>query len=166
MKHLILLRHAKSSWQNPDIDDFDRSLNKRGKRGARALGAWVQQSEWVPDQVLCSSARRTRETWEEMGLEGAPDLRDELYNADTAALLDALRKARGDTVLLIGHNPGIARLAHLLVAARPDHPRFDDFPTGSLLVADFDIDSFAALQPETGVVRDFLTPHDLTDGGD
>lgn len=163
MKHLILLRHAKSSWVNPELEDFDRPLNKRGKRSARALAKWFRESDWKPDQVLCSSARRTRETWEELDLAGTPELRDDLYHAGADRMLKALRHAEGKTVLLIGHNPGIAALAHVLVSTPPDHSRFDDFPTGSLLVADFDIKKFAKLAPGTGEVREFLTPHDLTD---
>ena len=59
---LILMRHAKSSWDDPAAADFDRPLNGRGRRSAKALGHWLRQRGWLPDRVLCSSARRTRET--------------------------------------------------------------------------------------------------------
>src|SRR6056297_125572 len=143
MKHLLLLRHAKSSWANPELADIDRPLNKRGKRGATAVGRWMRENGWIPDAALVSAARRTRETWERLELPGTPELRDDLYDAGPEALLTALRAARGDTVLLIGHNPGIGALAHRLDVAAPGHPRFEDYPTAGLAVLAFDIADWA-----------------------
>jgi phosphohistidine phosphatase len=165
MKHLILLRHAKSTWVNPDVDDFDRPLNKRGKRSAKVLGQWLRAQGWAPDAVFCSAARRTRETWEGLSLKGTPDLRRDLYHAAPETMLEVIRAApaAAKTLLLIGHNPGIAALAHQLVAAAPDHSRFNDYPTGSLLIADFDVKKPAKIAPGRGVVRSFVTPHDLTE---
>lgn len=163
MKTLILLRHAKSSWVNPDLGDIDRPLNKRGKRGAKALGKWLRKSPWQPDRVLCSSARRTRETCDALGLEAAAELRDDLYHASASAMLEILRQQDGAQVMVIAHNPGIASLAHSLVASAPDHPRFADYPTGSLLVAQFDISALSQLEPGIGRVESFLTPHDLVE---
>lgn len=160
MRQFILLRHAKSSWANPDLPDLDRALNKRGKRAARALGAWLGAEGWLPDEVLCSPARRTRETWEGLGLPGTPVLRPELYEATAGTILATLQAARGQRVLLIGHNPGIAELAQMMVAP-PDHPRFGDFPTGSLLMASADIGDWADLAPGMARLERFITPHDL-----
>ena len=78
-------------------------------------------------------------------------------------MLEVLHGAKGKTVLMIGHNPGIAALAQMLVATPLGHPRFADFPTGSLLVLDFDIKKWARAAPHMGEPRDFLTPHDLVD---
>ncbi|MFD0980391.1 SixA phosphatase family protein [Tropicimonas aquimaris] len=161
MRHLILLRHAKSSWVNPDIDDFDRPLNKRGKRSAKALGTWLHESEMHPDEVLCSSARRARETCEALRLSVGVDLREDLYHAEPEVMLEVLRKASGKSVLMIGHNPGIAAFAQMLTETPPDHPRFADYPTGALLVLDFDIKNWSKAGPGKGKVRTFLTPHDL-----
>lgn len=161
MKRLILLRHAKSSWVNPDLDDFDRPLNKRGRRSAKALGKWLRDSGHAPGQILCSAARRTRETWEELKLPGMPELRQDLYHATAEGMLAALRAAEAQCVLLIGHNPGIAQLAQSIVSEAPDHGRFGDFPTGSLLIADFEIKKWGKIAPHSGNVAAFLTPHDL-----
>jgi len=76
-------------------------------------------------------------------------------------MLAVLRHATGHQVLMLGHNPGIAEFAALLVAAPPDHERFDDYPTGATLVVSFDIADWSALHPGTGTVVQFLTPHDL-----
>ena len=66
VKRLFLLRHAKSDWGNPGLDDFDRPLSKRGRNAAPRVAAWMRESDFVPELVLCSSARRTMETWERM----------------------------------------------------------------------------------------------------
>ena len=161
MRQLLLLRHAKSSWASPEVDDFDRPLNKRGKRSAKAVGAWISAQGLVPEAVWCSAARRTRETWEGLGLPGEAVLREDLYHAEAGAILEILRTCAARSLMVIGHNPGLAELAHGLVAEAPAHPRFDDYPTAALLVARFEIDDFAALAPGTGSVAHFLTPHDL-----
>lgn len=161
MRRLILLRHTKSSWASPDTEDVDRPLNKRGKRSAKALGKWLRSHALVPDTTLCSSARRTRETWDGLALPGPVELRDDLYEATTETLLTAIREAEAETLLVIGHNPGIAELAQRVLAEAPTHERFTDYPTGALTIATFDIDSFAALEPDTGTLEHFLTPHDL-----
>lgn len=163
MKRLILLRHAKSSWVNPDLDDFDRPLNKRGKRSAKALGKWLRGTDYAPELTLCSSARRTRETWEGLALGGEPELRDDLYHASPDRMLAVLKATEAATVLMIAHNPGIAALAHHLVAEAPQHARFADYPTGTLLAVEFELKKWSKLSPGTGRVLDFLTPHDLTD---
>ncbi|MFV0334873.1 MAG: SixA phosphatase family protein [Tropicimonas sp.] len=163
MKRLILLRHAKSSWVNPDLDDFDRPLNKRGKRSARELGKWLREAEHRPGQVLCSAARRARETWEGLALEGAPELRQDLYNAPSEGLFDALRAAEAPVVMLIAHNPGIAAFAHEILAAPPDHARFADYPTGALLVADFPVGEWSEVRAATGRAVVFVIPQDLAD---
>lgn len=163
MKRLILLRHAKSSWVNPDLNDFDRPLNKRGKRGAKALGKWMRKSGWKPDKSLCSSARRARETWEGLMIDGEPELLNDLYHASPATMLKVLAGNEAETILMIGHNPGISQLAGELAAEPPDHARFADFPTGALLIAEFEIEQWSKITPHSGNVVTFLTPHDLVD---
>ncbi|MGI3211227.1 SixA phosphatase family protein [Roseovarius tibetensis] len=161
MKELILMRHAKSSWGTPGLDDHDRPLNGRGRRAATALGHWMRDEDLAPDQILCSTSIRTRETCDRLGLALAPDLQDSLYLAEPAEMLGVLRKARGNRILMIGHNPGICDFARTLVATPPAHDRFADYPTGATLVARFDIDDWSDLVPGTGTVRSFVTPHDL-----
>ncbi|MEL6204368.1 MAG: histidine phosphatase family protein [Pseudomonadota bacterium] len=162
MKTLILIRHAKSSWANPDIDDLDRPLNKRGKRAASDVGRWLKSEGWVPDEVLCSTSRRTRETCERLKLDAAPILREDIYEAPPGALLAAVQDAHGKTVMMIGHNPGIGALAQYLATKKPRHARFDDYPTGATTILRFDLGNWADLQPGSGEVAAFLTPHDLT----
>lgn len=165
MKTLILLRHAKSSWANPEVEDIDRSLNKRGRRAATELGRHFRAQGWLPDEVLCSSARRTRETYERLKLDCLPSFRDEIYDAPPGALLGALQGARGHSVLMVGHNPGIGALAQILTAQRPAHERFDDYPTGATTVLRFDLQDWAHVQPGSGGLVAFLTPHDLAPAG-
>jgi len=161
MKELLLLRHAKSSWASPEVEDIDRPLNKRGKRAATDLGKWLRKEGWTPDEVLCSAARRTRETFDRLKLECPPTLREDIYEAPPGALFAALQGATGARVLMVGHNPGIGALAQVLASRKPDHARFDDYPTGALTILRFDLETWDNLQPGSGEVVAFLTPHDL-----
>jgi phosphohistidine phosphatase len=164
MKRLILMRHAKSDWDDPALPDHDRPLNRRGRRAATALGDWLRAHDLVPDEILCSTASRTRETCARLALPRAPALHRALYLAEAPAMLRSLRAATGDTVLMIGHNPGIAEFAARLIATPPTHDRFDDYPTGATLVAEFDIDDWRDLAPGTGTARQFVIPRELPGG--
>lgn len=155
------MRHAKSDWGDPRLPDSARPLNARGRRAATALGTWLRAQNLHPDQILCSSSVRTQETCTSLKLDTAPELLDTLYLAEASQMLTVLRRATGTLVLMLGHNPGIAEFASLLLSAPPDHDRFDDYPTGATLLARFDIADWSALQPGTGTVLHFLTPHDL-----
>ena len=163
---LILTRHAKSSWDTPTLQDPDRPLNDRGRASAAALGAWMAAEGHVPDLVLSSDARRTRETWDGIApaLGAAPRIvwTPDLYHAGPGTILKSLRRA-GDAriVLLLGHNPGIAQFAGAIVTAPPAHPRFDDYPTGATLIAAFDLPDWNDLRPGLGRTLDFTTPRDL-----
>jgi len=161
MRELMLLRHAKSAWDDPLADDFDRALNDRGRKAATAMGDWIRRNDLEPDQVLCSAAARTVETWERMMLEAEAKFSPGLYHAGADAMFAALQGASGERVMLVGHNPGIAALAALLVQNAPPHDRFGDYPTASLLVARFEIDDWKKLEHRQGSVRHFLTPHDI-----
>lgn len=163
-RRLILTRHAKSSWDRPGLDDHDRPLNGRGRRAARELGRWLASRGYLPDEVLSSDSLRTRETWAGVaeGLPDAPEPRwlRELYHADPAAMLAALRQATGRTVMMLGHNPGIGEFAAMLPARLPADPDFERYPTAATLVVDFDIPTWADLEPGRGSVLDFFTPTD------
>lgn len=161
MKTLILMRHAKSDWGDPRLLDRTRPLNGRGRRAATALGRWLRSQDLLPDQILCSSAERTQETCARLKLATPPDVQDALYLAEADEMLTVLRHATGNRVLMLGHNPGIAEFAALLVTTPPAHDRFDDYPTGATLVAQFDISDWSALQPGTGTALAYITPHDL-----
>ncbi|WP_171179709.1 histidine phosphatase family protein [Ruegeria sp. HKCCD8929] len=159
---LILTRHAKSSWDHPGLDDHARPLNKRGRKSAKAIGAWLAEKGWEPDQVLSSSSTRTRETWERMGLD-APKVSftHDLYHASAAQMLRLLSEAKGATVLMLGHNPGIADFAEEIVAEAPPHPRFFGYPTCATTVVRFDIDDWRDVTRGSGEVLDFIIPREL-----
>ena len=161
MRQLMLLRHAKSSWDDPLADDFDRPLNERGRRGAMAMGDWIRSNDLAPDLVLCSAAARTVETWERMALEAEVKYSPGLYHAGPDRMLSALQRAEGMRVMLVGHNPGIGALAAMMVRHAPVHSRFGDYPTCALTVLEFDIDDLADLAPRQGRLLHFLTPHDI-----
>lgn len=163
MRRLILMRHAKSDWGDPMLPDHARPLNRRGRRAATVLGDWLRATDALPDRILCSTAARAQETCARLALPVAPELVPRLYLAEPPAMLAALRATAGASVLMIGHNPGIAEFAARLLAAPPDHARFDDYPTGATLVAAFAIDDWPALAKGTGRALAFVTPRELAD---
>jgi phosphohistidine phosphatase len=127
-KRLILTRHTKSSWDDPMTPDHDRPLNDRGKAAAADLGEWLASRGYVPETVLCSDAQRTRKTFSGIApaLPGAPvlDLKPALYHAGPDVMLAVMRHAKADTIMMIGHNPGIAEFATRLVTRAPMNPEF------------------------------------------
>lgn len=164
-KRLILIRHAKSSWDNTALADHERPLNKRGRGAAADVGAWLASRGYIPDEVISSDAERTRETWEGIAaaLPSAPAPRytAKLYAAAADTMLAVLRHATGDMVLMLGHNPGIAEFAHRLVARAPLNPEFQKFPTAATLVVEFPIDTWADLAWGTGAPDDFIVPREI-----
>jgi phosphohistidine phosphatase len=163
-RRLMLLRHAKSDW--PDVPDRDRPLAKRGRRDAPIIGRWLRDHGYLPDTVICSAARRTRQTWELMAPElgGSPSVTFEprAYAASAMTLLYLISElsATSRAALLIGHNPGVADLATSL-AQPPDH---DDapirFPTAAVAILDVSGD-WADLSPGQARLLDYTTPADL-----
>ena len=158
---LLLMRHAKSSWATPGLDDHARPLNSRGQRSASALGDWLRSARLIPDQIQVSTARRTQETLAWLGLTTMAEPIAALYHASPSTMLQVLQQASGQTVLMLGHNPGIAMLARLLVTRWPGHDRFKDYPTGATLVVRFDIDDWANVALQSGQVIDFVIPQEL-----
>lgn len=156
------MRHAKSSWDNPELSDHDRKLNKRGIRSAAALGKWLRDKGWLPDRVLCSSAVRTRETLSGLGLDAPAEVTGDLYRATANQMLRVLTRAEGDTVLMLGHNPAIQLFAEAIVAEPPEHLQFVTYPTGATLVVRFDADDWDKVVWRSGEVLDFVVPRELT----
>lgn len=165
MKRLILTRHAKSSWDDPTVADHDRPLNARGKAAAADLGQWLASRGYVPDEVLCSDALRTRKTWSGIApaLPGTPilELKPALYHAGPDVMLAVLRHGKGETVMMIGHNPGIAEFAERLVRHAPANPEFHRFPTGATLVVDFAAETWAEVGFGSGTAVDFVIPREI-----
>ncbi|NIZ14817.1 histidine phosphatase family protein [Phaeobacter sp. HF9A] len=158
---LFLTRHAKSAWNTDAPSDHARPLNTRGQRSAEALGHWLRALPIQPDQVISSSAQRTRETYDLMGLSAPATFSERLYHATPEILFDTLRNAEVPSVMLLGHNPGLMQFAHQIVKHPPAHSRFEDYPTGATLVLEFPIDDWTSLQPGTGRVLDFVVPREL-----
>ena len=170
MKTLFLLRHAKSSWAEPDLDDFDRPLNKRGRRAAETMGRHMAAHDLAPAQVLCSSARRTRETLELLVAELRHELPTRfekgLYLAEAPSLLRRLRRldSRIPSAMLIGHNPGLERLAVMLAGDGSPESRqqvAEKYPTGALAVLQADIPAWSELGPLGATLTDYVRPRDL-----
>ena len=160
---LTLMRHAKSDWDDPMLDDHDRILNKRGRASADALGTWLKAQDLVPERALVSSAVRTRETFRRLMLPCPVTHLPELYHASPDGMLEVLRTVPERNILLVGHNPGIGLLALGLAGNRPEHPRFRDYPTGATTVLEFDGDSWRDLVPLGGTVTRFIIPRELVE---
>ena len=162
---LILVRHAKSDWSDPVGGDHARPLNARGRLAAPRMGRWLAAKGALPGEALVSTATRTRETWALMApeLPGAPGPRflDALYHAGPDVMLRALQTAQADTVLMLGHNPGIAAFARWLLHEPPKHARFADYPTCATLVARFDVADWGGVGPARGAAEAFAVPRDL-----
>jgi phosphohistidine phosphatase len=170
MKTLYLLRHAKSDWGNPALDDHDRPLNARGERAAAVMGVHFAQQEYRPSLVLCSSARRTRQTLESLlpHLPGPPELAIEegIYLASCGQLLTRIQEIDDgqSQVLLIGHNPGIGELARALAGGgeRAALRRLATrFPTAASAACGFDLRHWRDLAPGSGRLLAYATPKDL-----
>ena len=161
MKALILVRHAKSGWGNPDLSDRDRPLNKRGQRAAPVMAAWLQDQGYLPDMALVSDARRTQETWALMDLGVPASFHAGLYLAEPNEILAHVAQTDADTVMVLAHNPGIGELSIELAVDWPKHERFIQFPTASVCVLRFDVANWSDLTEASGTVLDFVTPHDL-----
>ena len=148
-------------------DDFDRSLNERGRRSAPAIARWLAEQGHLPDIVLVSGARRTVETWERMAphlpetaeMQSAPAL----YLAEPKVILGVLRSQSAPTVMMIGHNPGFALLAGSLARQTPRHTKFSHYPTAACGVFAFDTSRWDDITPGSATVVDFVVPRDLLD---
>jgi phosphohistidine phosphatase len=171
-RKLLLLRHAKSAW--PEVPDHERPLGRRGQRDAPVMGRWLRTAGHVPDQVLCSTARRARETWRlaQPGLGATPPVSfdDGVYDASATELLDLIRRAppTARTLLVVGHDPAIPELALTLAsAARPGHrdAALDHmkakFPTAAIAVLEF-TGNWDRLAAGSARLTGFATPRDVT----
>lgn len=163
---LIVMRHAKSSWQDKSLDDFDRPLNDRGRRSAEALGHWLRRQGHIPEAVVHSSSQRTTETWERIAPR-FPNAHTEstraLYLATPRSILRVVRAQTATSVLVIAHNPGIAQFAADIAATHPDHEGFFRYPTGATAVLTFEGSAWPNINWSEGTVIDFVVPRELTD---
>lgn len=162
---LILMRHAKSAWDDPLADDFDRVLNARGRQNADTMGAWLRRRGYLPDAVLLSSAARTTETCARVlaaaGVSPPTTATRALYHAPDFQILRALAKAEGDTVLLVAHNPGIGDFASHFAAEPHPHPDFVRYPTAATTVFEVDAPTWKSVQFGKNRILDFAIPREI-----
>lgn len=169
MKRLALLRHAKSSWAEPALDDFDRPLTRRGRKAAEAMGAELARRGLEFGAVRVSPACRARETFGhfQSGLGRPLDaiFDERIYAASAPTLLGIVTELpdAADSALLIGHNPGFQRLAAMLAA--PGDPARSGieshYPTAALALIDLPVDRWSDVEPGTGSVATWLKPREL-----
>ena len=166
-KTLLLLRHAKSSWEDPNLADHDRPLAPRGQRASKLIAAYLQAQGITPEQVLCSSSARTRETLERISAgfagEVEVEIEEDLYMASAGDLLVRLRKVSGgvESLMVIGHDPAIAALARRLAGRGADLERLrGKFPTAGLATLSFD-GSWQELAPGAAELVVFVKPREL-----
>lgn len=175
MKQLLVLRHAKSSWDNPELEDIERPLAKRGLRDAPAMGRALNDHGFVADRVFCSDAQRTRETWSLLAPEWLGDktipftVTRALYMASADELLQFCKATdeQAQRVMLIGHNPGLHELCLRLcgTAREPEDITHlsRKLPTAAFVRLSFPTDQWSMLQEGTGHLELFLKPRDLED---
>jgi phosphohistidine phosphatase len=170
MKRLYLLRHAKSSWDDPTLADEDRPLAPRGRRAAKVMAKHLRGEGVAPELVLCSPSRRTRQTLKRIapGLGKSADVQiePELYSASSAALLEVLHEVpeEVESVMLIGHNPGIQDLALSLAGAGSEITRVRrKFPTAALATLEL-AGSWHELAPGSAELMSFVKPKELSGG--
>ena len=165
-KRLFLLRHAKSSWDDPGLDDHERPLAPRGRRAVQVLGEHLRENDIRPVQVLCSSSRRTRETLEGVAPGGETLIEAELYNADARQLVERLRRVPEDvdSVMVIGHNPTLQIIALRLTDAGGSNGDgahraqiSQKFPTAALATLSFDC-AWSELGPGCARLVDYVRP--------
>lgn len=167
MKILGLLRHAKSDWGESDKRDFDRGLNRRGRKGAELIGEHIRDHGVKWDKLVASPAQRVKTTLEEADIGPAPEWEDSLYLASTETICDVIREQGGDAdrLLVAGHNPGFGDMVFELVAPRNENALFDEakvkFPTAAFAVFELDIDDWADLTEGCGKLVHFARPRDL-----
>jgi phosphohistidine phosphatase len=172
MKTLVLMRHAKSAWDDADLPDTDRPLSPRGQKAAQRMGARLKKAGYRPDIVLCSTARRARETLELMAdrlpKKAKVQHLTELYMAVPREMLNIVAKMpdSAETVMLIGHNPGMGSLVTWL-AGEGDSELLSKirrkFPTAGIAVVTFEVARWSEVTGEGGVLAAFLRPRDADD---
>jgi phosphohistidine phosphatase len=160
MKTLLILRHAKSSWDDPDLADFERPLNHRGLQTAQFIGNLMHEKNLRVDFVLSSPARRAKQTAtlvkEAAGFSAAIGYDDRIYEASPISLLYVLAESEDefDSILLVGHNPGLEGLIKILTGG------IVSMPTAALAEINLKIDFWSSIAADTGKVNFVVRPKD------
>jgi phosphohistidine phosphatase len=170
LKTIFLLRHAKSSWDEPHLEDYQRPLAPRGISAAPRMGRYMLREGLIPQRVLCSGARRARESWELVSgpLEGNIPVEyiPAIYHGSSVTVKEMIQRLPdGETsVLFVGHNPTFHHLALLLAGSGNEAALRQlqfKYPTGALAILDFEVDMWSRIRDGTGYLRDFIRPKAL-----
>ncbi len=162
MKTLLLMRHAKSSWDHPNLSDHDRPLNQRGERDAPKMGAWLTEMDVIPEKIICSTAKRARQTVDLLiancPFEGEIIYTREMYHGDVEDFLYEIGKLPDglNTVMLVGHNPGMEYALDDFCGA------MESMPTAAIAHIQFDVDRWNAIGEDgEGVLANIWRPKEI-----
>lgn len=160
MKTLLILRHAKSSWDNPELADFDRPLNQRGLADAPLMGNVIRKNNLQPRIILSSPAKRAKHTAilikEAAPFEAEINYVEDIYEASPLKLMRVISQINdeNETALLIGHNPGLEGIIKTLTG------EFYSMPTAALAKIELNIESWSEVSANSGSVNLFVRPKD------
>lgn len=169
MRQLLVLRHAKSRWDQPSVEDHDRGLSPRGEAAARKMGALIVEEDWLPDRILCSTAVRARETlalaresWPATPEIPTSDLAT-LYLAAPSRILEAVRRQPDDCrrLMIVGHNPGLQSFVARLAGHGDKAQRRaieTKFPTAALALVAVDVAAWGEVGWTIGQLVDYRVP--------
>jgi len=164
MKKLYLVRHAKSSWKYPDLDDFERPLNHRGKKDAPIMGHWLRSKKIIPDLIISSPALRASMTARIISETLSYPVerikyKDQIYESGLTALFNIIGKSEESvkSLMLVGHNPGITSLANAL-----SDIYVENIPTCGIYALNLDIAKWADITDKCGVLKFFEYPKNIS----
>lgn len=158
MKKLYILRHAKSSWDNPILADFERPLNERGIKTADFVGKLISKNDFLPDLILSSPATRARETAniikKTADLQADIKFEENIYEASPQMLLKIISEIQENfqTVMLVGHNPGLEGLIKILTSET------QSMPTAGLAIVEVNAEKWKEIKPESGILQNLVRP--------
>ena len=161
MKRLYVLRHAKSSWDDSSLADYDRPLNERGKETAPFMGSVMRERGYLPDVVLASPAKRAAKTakltMETAGFNREITFVEQIYEASPQTLAKVLSGVddTANAAMIVGHNPGMEGVIRFLTGES------EAMPTAGLAVIDLNIDKWSDISHETGKLVEVLRPKEI-----
>ena len=170
MKTIFLLRHAKSSWDDPRLNDLDRPLASRGIKSSKKIGKYLKKNKLTPDIVYCSSATRAKQTWELVNriVEKKKNVKyiNKLYMANSSDFMDVIKKTDNDfkSLMLVSHNPGIESIA--IELSKNENNKFHQiinikYPTGALAIIKFNLSDWGKINYKKGEIYEFIKPKEL-----
>jgi phosphohistidine phosphatase len=164
--HLYIMRHAKSDWSGPGTSDFDRPINKRGRKNAKRIGQWMTEHKRTPQRVISSPANRAKQTIE-LVIEQISEIKPEniryekaLYLADPDTLLEQIQLYKNDvnSLMLVAHNPGLEQLVHFL--SSESEKEYNSMTTANLVIFEYADNQFDPFR-DKGALIEFIKPKEL-----